>query len=197
MAEKALGNNTYEDYLALEAESDVKYEFHDGFILAMAGGTPEHAEIAVNFTWALKNALKQANKPCRVLSSDAKVYVEAVNRSYYPDATVVCGKKEISEKDPRAIINPTLVLEVLSESTAAFDRGEKFAHYRQLPTLREYVIINPQKPRVETYYRNEVGLWDIQEFTQLADMILLKSLACQVSVGDIYDMMFEEDDSIG
>ena len=192
MPEKTLGNNTYEDYLALEAESDVKYEFHDGFITAMAGGTPEHGEVAINFAWALKTALKKANKSCKIYSSDVKVHIGAVNRSFYPDVSIVCGTKKISNKDSRAITNPLLLLEVLSKTAAAFDQGEKFGHYRHLSSLQEYVIINPEKLFVETYYRNpQSGLWDIQLYTTIDDIIPFKSLDCQVAMTDIYDGIFE------
>ena len=186
MAEKALGNNTYEDYLALEAESDVKYEFHDGFIVAMAGGTPEHGIVAMNFGSTLNLAFQRLDKPCGTLSSDVKIHIEAANRSYYPDVSVVCGTLIKNEKDTRAITNPTLILEVLSPSTEAFDRGDKFHQYTKLTSLKEYVLINPSKPLVETFYRNEEGLWHIQTKSQLDDIVLLRSLGIEIKMADIY-----------
>lgn len=131
MAEKGSSNHTYKDYLALEAESDVKYEYHDGFIVAMAGGSPEHGLIAGNFISSVNGALLGGSKPCATFTSDVKVHIGATNRIYYPDASIVCGPYQRSPKDANALTNPILILEVLSESTMAFDRRAKFAHYCQ------------------------------------------------------------------
>lgn len=185
MGEKALGNSTYEDYLVIEAESEVKYEFHDGHIMAMAGGTLGHAQVAANFIWATKSALMKGQNPCNIYSSDAKVHIKAANRIFYPDASVVCGTPTTSEKDANALTNPRLILEVLSESTAAFDRGAKFFHYRQLLSLQEYVIISPVEPLVDTYYRTKEGFWDIHTYTKLDEIVALKSLDCEVTMADI------------
>ncbi len=186
MAEKALGNSTYEDYLALEAESDVKYEYHDGFIVAMAGGTPLHGKVCGNFISAVNNALEKANKPCDIYTSDVKVHIEAINKTFYPDASVTCGEVQTSEKDKNALINPILILEVLSKSTAAFDRGDKFTYYRHLPSLQEYIIVHPSKPIVEIFYRKEADLWQIQTITTLDEVIALRSLGIEIEMRSIY-----------
>lgn len=189
MGETALSNQTYEAYLALEAESEVKYEFHDGFISAMAGGTPEHGLIAMNFSTGLNSEIQRNNKPCAVYSSDVKMRIEHTNRTFYPDASVVCDKAEKSTKDPQALTNPVLILEVLSESTAAFDRGAKFAHYRQIESLREYVLVSQNEPMVDTYYRTDDGTWEIQTITNITDKVVLKSLDCEIPMSDIYRMV--------
>ncbi len=189
MAEKALSNHTYEDYLALEAESDIKYEFHDGFIVAMAGGSPEHSQIGANFIRYAGNALDRAGKSCIVHTGDLKVHIESTKRTFYPDVSIVCETPTYSPKDPNALTNPILILEVLSESTMAFDRGAKFAHYRQIPSLREYVLISQTESMVDTYYRTDDGTWEIQTITGLSATVVLKSLQCEVLMAEIYRLV--------
>ena len=189
MREEAVSTYTYEAYLSLEQESEIKYEFHDGFIVAMAGGSPEHSQIATNFTWAVNNALRNNNKSCISYNSDLKIQIDATRRSYYPDASVVCDKPIRSDKDNNAITNPILIVEVLSESTAAFDRGNKFAHYRQIPSLREYILISQEEATVDTYYRTDNGTWEIQTIMGLDKKVLLKSISCEISMADIYRLV--------
>lgn len=179
-----MSNYTYEAYLALEVESEIKHEYHDGMITAMAGGTIEHGIISSNFMRALPEL-----KECAIFPSDVKIHISASNRTFYPDASIVCGSFEKSEKDKNAIINPILILEVLSESTAAFDRGEKFAHYRQIPSLKEYILIGQTVAVVDTYYRTENGTWEIQTISGLTEKVLLKSIDCEISMEDIYRLV--------
>ncbi|MCB0855401.1 MAG: Uma2 family endonuclease [Bacteroidetes bacterium] len=186
MGEKALSNYSFDAYLALEAESETKYEFHDGMITAMAGGTPEHGQIAMNFGRGVGNSIVEKGKTCIVYSSDVKVHIASSKRIFYPDASIVCEKPVKSDTDPHAITNPILIVEVLSESTAMFDLGEKFAHYRDIPSLREYVIISQTQPTVHTYYRTDNGTWEITTISKLSDTVVLKSIGCEVSMADIY-----------
>jgi Uma2 family endonuclease len=141
------------DYLLREEAAATKHEFHDGEILAMSGGSPDHALVAANFIRALGNRL--SGKPCRVYTSDLRVAVAASTRFVYPDATVVCGALQFHPDDPsrHSVTNPTVIVEVLSPSTEAYDRGEKFNHYRRLPSLREYVLISPYAHTLETFLR--------------------------------------------
>jgi Uma2 family endonuclease len=131
---------TYAEYLAAEERSLEKHEFLDGEIYAMSGGMPEHAALAMAFGRTLGNAL--LGRPCRVFSSDARVRVQNTGLTTYPDVSVVCGKLETDPEDPSAITNPVLLVEVLSDSTEARDRGEKASHYRHLASLREYVLVS-------------------------------------------------------
>ena len=186
MAEQALSSYTYSDYLELEANSEEKYEFHGGYITAMAGGTLAHGQISVNVTTALRNSLEGAKKPCITYSSDVKVHVTASHRTYYPDGSVVYDTPEISSKDKHALINPILIVEVLSESMVAFDRGNKFAHYRKIPSLREYVLVSQSEPIVDTYYRLDSGAWEIQTIEGLSEWVTLKSLGIQLAMNSIY-----------
>lgn len=150
---------TYAEYVAFEQQSDTKHEFLRGEVFAMAGGTVEHGALAAAVTIALGNALR--DRPCRALSSDVRVRIQATGLSTYPDVTVVCGKLETDEDDPDGVLNPALVVEVLSDSTEAYDRGAKAAHYRRIPSLREYVLVSQREPLVEVYRRNERQNWEL------------------------------------
>jgi len=155
----------------------------------MAGGTPEHGQIAMNFGRAVGNALEKAKKSCIIYSRDVKVHISSVNRTFYPDASIVCRFPQTSEIDNQAIINPILILEILSANTVASDRGAKFAHYRELPTLREYVLISQSEPLVDTFYRTEDTTWDIHTSTQLTEKVNLKSIGCIIQMSDIYRLV--------
>lgn len=187
MGEKALDTFDLETYLEMEASSVEKYEYYDGYIHAMAGGSTEHGEIAGNVIASLKAALKGAGKSCKVYTSDVKIAIQRSNRRFYPDASVVCGPPERDEREPNAITNPVLVAEVLFEGTESLDRGEKFVAYRQLPSLREYLLINQYKVQVEVFSRNEDGNWRIQTLTDLSQQIELPALGIVLSTADIYD----------
>ncbi|MEL6653861.1 MAG: Uma2 family endonuclease [Bacteroidota bacterium] len=194
MTQVAVAKYDYEAYLAVEKEPGNKYEYHNGMITAMAGGTPEHGMITMNIGRALGNALEK--EPCSVLSSDVKVRIEVSNRTFYPDVSVVCGEIQKSERDVNAIINPKLIVEVLSESTASFDLGEKFAHYRKLTSLEQYIIISQESPLVHTYYRTQDGTWEIQTFAEAKEKIELKSIRATIEMADIYRRVSGIDPSV-
>ncbi len=150
---------TYAEYLAFEARGETKHEYLAGEVFAMAGGTVEHGALAAAMTVALGSALR--GRPCRALSSDVRVRIQSTDLSTYPDVTVVCGKVETDEKDPDGVLNPSLIVEVLSDSTEAYDRGAKAAHYRRIPSLGEYVLVSQREPLIEVYRRNERGNWEL------------------------------------
>ncbi len=152
---------TYAAYLAAELVSETKHEYLRGEVYAMAGGTPEHAALQAAVLIELGMALR--GRPCRTYGSDLRVRVEATDLSTYPDITVVCGSLETSVIDPHAATNPMLIVEVLSDSTEAYDRGEKFAHYRRVPSLREYVLVSQHELRIESFYKSEQGVWMLDE----------------------------------
>lgn len=152
--------SSYAEYIALEIEGELKHEYIDGLILAMTGGTLEHGRLAVAMAQELGRLV--AGKPWRVFSSDARVRVQATNRSTYPDLSLVCGEVLRASDDREAITNPILLVEVLSESTERSDRGEKFAHYRRLDSLVDYVLISQTEPRVECFHRTDRG-WILTE----------------------------------
>jgi Uma2 family endonuclease len=189
MGEKALDQQSYETYLALEAESDIKYEYHDGLIVAMAGGTPTHSQLGANAVTELNLALRAKGSPCRVYNSDLKVRIESINRTYYPDASVGCEEPQYSEKDPHALVNPILIIEVLSDSNEDFDRGTKFSRYRRLPSLQEYLLISQHEVMVDVFYRREADLWETYLVGGLDGVVPLRSLGCELRLADLYRLV--------
>ena len=189
MGEKALSTATYETYLQIEAESDVKHEFHDGLIVAMAGGTPTHSLLGANANTALNIALRSKGAGCRVYNSELKIRVPSTNRALYPDATVICGDPEFNSEDPHGLLNPILIVEVLSDSTDSYDRGDKFFHYRQIPSLKEYLLVSQNNVKVESFFRREENLWEINYAIGREDSIILKSLGVELSMADLYRMV--------
>jgi Uma2 family endonuclease len=173
---------TYAQYLAQEEPSLEKHEYLRGQVWAMAGGSPSHALIATNIAIALGKAL--AGRPCAVFSSDLRVRVEKTDRSTYPDVTVVCGKRAMAADDANAIVNPTLIVEVLSDSTEASDRGEKFAHLQHLPSLQEYVLVSQELQRIEVFRRGEGHTWTLLPST--SGRVPLLSVDAVLDFADVY-----------
>ena len=171
------------DYQELETTESIRYEYHDGEVFAMAGGSPKHGAIASNITVLISNHLAEG---CRAFNSDVKVYVASVNKGLYPDLSVACRPIEL-KKEVNAITSPILLVEVLSESTADYDRGAKFRHYSQLASLREYVLVEQQTWTVETRYRRDLGeTWEMNWFEGEVDELLLRSLNIKLPIRDIY-----------
>ncbi|MSP63049.1 MAG: Uma2 family endonuclease [Myxococcales bacterium] len=171
-----------QEFVAFEAASDIKHEYLRGEVFAMAGGTPEHAALQASLGGELRQALR--GRPCRVFSADLKVRVVETDLFTYPDLSVVCGKLERAPGDDNAIVNPTLLVEVLSDSSEAYDRGEKFAHYRRIPSLRDYVLVSQRAPRMEVFSRNGAT----RQFTEAGpgEVIALPSLEIAISVDEVY-----------
>lgn len=182
MAEPARSRVSYAEYLALEARADDKHEYLDGVVRAMAGGTIEHGRLSSRVQGLIRRGLRG---PWEVFSSDVKVFVAASNRSTYPDASVVCGRVETAEIDAEAIVNPVVLVEVLSDSTEGYDRGEKFRHYRRLESLREYVLVSQREPLVEVW-RREGDLWRPVEHGP-GDDVRLASVDAAFPVDALYD----------
>lgn len=179
---------TYADYLAFEASSNVKHEFLDGQIYAMAGGTPEHAALAAAVTGLLFPQLRTGR--CRAHNADLRVRVPTTGLTTYPDITVVCGPRERDATDPLAVTNPTLVVEVLSRSTEKYDRGEKFEHYKNLPSLRQYVLVSYRDRGVEVWTRDAADGWTsmVAPEGQVAE---LASVGARLDVRELYDAAAE------
>lgn len=173
---------SYGEYLELEAGSDQRYEFIDGVAYAMAGGTPEHSRLAAAMIIALGIAL--ADRGCTVYTSDLKLRIDATNRSTYADAVVVCGPEVRSKLDPNALTNPTVIVEVLSTSTEASDRGEKWRHYQHLTSLREYVLVSQDEPYIEVFRRS--GDEWVLRTARAGQLFELPSQGVQISVDRIY-----------
>ena len=143
---------TYQDYVWLEEESSTRHEFLTGEIVAMAGGTPEHAAMAAEIIGQLREQLR--GRPCRVFTSDLGVRVIQTGLATYPDASVVCGPTVRDPDKKTNVINPRILVEITSDSTEDYDRGEKLAHYQQIPTLEAVVIVSHREPRIEVWSRD-------------------------------------------
>ena len=173
---------TYAEYLAFEAKSETKHEFVNGEVYAMAGGTVEHARLQARVIFMLVGAL--GGRPCETFSSDLRVLVAVTGRSTYPDVTVVCDRVEHSALDPDAATNPTVIFEVLSPTTEADDRGEKWAHYQQIPSLRHYVLVAQHRPRAEVFTRTDLG-WHYAEVLP-GGAITLPAVEVSLPLDDLY-----------
>ena len=181
---------SFADYLALEEASNTKHEFLNGEIYAMAGGTPEHAALAVATSATLLAQLRGG--PCRVFSSDLRVRVLATGLATYPDVTVVCGPMERDPEGAETATNPRLVVEVSSKSTEAYDRGEKLDHYRRIPSLQAVVLISHRNPEIEVWERAADGEWRPRTFLagQTAE---LEAMRLRLAVDEIYAAAREPD----
>lgn len=175
-----------EDYLALERESLEKHEYFDGEIFAMAGTSEEHANISSNINISLGIQLKK--RPCKSYQSDLRVHIPATGLYTYPDVMVVCGKAELLEDAfLDTVLNPVLIIEVLSPSTADYDKGTKFDHYRTIESLQEYILVWQDKKRVARYTKQENESWVLRDFIGDDAEIALSSIDCQITMEDIYD----------
>jgi Uma2 family endonuclease len=173
---------TEAEYLAMERVSSTKHELWNEEVFAMPGGTLVHAALAANVGSALVNAVGE--RKCLVLSSDAKVHVPLTRGFVYPDVSVVCGETETFDDHQDVLLNPVLVVEVLSESTERFDRGDEFAGYRSIPSLVDYVLVSQEDRRVEVYTRQSTGGWLLQTYEDGG--VVLPSLDATLSLEAIY-----------
>ncbi|CAN94031.1 hypothetical protein sce3871 [Sorangium cellulosum So ce56] len=180
---------TYAEYLEQERASPTKHEFLNGEIFAMAGGTPEHARLCANVIAEIRAQLR--GRPCVVYSADLRVRVQATGLATYPDVSVVCGRLERDIEDKDAALNPIVLVEVLSESSEAYDRGQKFAHYRRIPSLREYVLVSQHEQRIEVFHRNEDDSWTLRE-ARAGEGAHLEAVGCALSVDEIYRDPFSQ-----
>lgn len=178
---------TPEEYLVFERSSEQKHEYADGEIFAMSGGTREHSLIAQNFARELGNALIE--RTCEVHGSDLKIAVLATSRYFYPDVFVVCGEPRFADKQRDSVVNPKVIVEVLSDSTERYDRGDKFAHYRRIDTLQDYVLASQSEPLVEHYRRLPDGTW-LYRALGPGERLVLPSLGCEVEVDRMYVKVF-------
>ena len=186
---------TIEEYLALEENSLTNHEFDNGKLIPMAGGTPLHSLIKANVVTALNNGIRSAKKNHLVFNSDIRIHLPVFNKGVMPDAAVVVGKANFSIEHPVGLLlNPTLIVEVLSDGNESYDRGEKFARYRTLPSLEEYVLVSQNTPRVETFVKQN-GKWFINEAAEGLDAeIELVALGVKLSLKEIYwNVSFEEE----
>lgn len=174
---------TYAEYCAFEREAAVKHEYLRGEVFARAGATLEHGRLAMQIGYMLGNALE--GRPCRVFSSDVRVRVEATDFDSYPDLSVVCGDPQVAEADSHVLLNPLLLVEVLSPSTEGYDRREKASHYRRIPSLRGYLLAAQDQPRLELQIRTSDGRWMVLE-AGAGEQLPIEPLGIELSVDEVY-----------
>jgi Uma2 family endonuclease len=173
------------DYLAIERAAATKSEFFDGEMFAMAGTTKNHARIVMNLSRELSARLK--GRTCEPFATDLRVKVEANGLYTYPDLVVVCGEQRFEDDRLDTLLNPTLIVEVLSETTERYDRVKKFDLYRALPSLQEYVLVSQSEPRVEQFLRQPDGGWNLRITTDPTDFVNLTSIECEIPFAEIYE----------
>ena len=173
-----------EEYLAFERAAEYKNEYFDGEIVAMTGASRRHNLINVNVLSEFRGQLKKA--PCEVYPSEMRVRIPAANLYTYPDVTVVCGEPEFEDDYVDTLLNPTLVVEVLSKSTASYDRTLKSSYYRTLESLKEYLLISQDEYKVEQYVRQQGGRWLLTDIVSLEGRVELASVPCALELREVY-----------
>ena len=175
---------TVEEYLALEREAEFKHEYISGEIVAMAGATREHILITGNIAQRLRNQLE--GSPCETYSNDMRVRTTPSDY-VYPDVVVVCDEPQFEDNEFDTLLNPTVVIEVLSKSTEARDRGEKFSDYRGIASVKDVVFVSQYRMRAEHYVRQANGEWILHEVTLPSETITLESIGCTLTLAEIYE----------
>lgn len=177
--------STPEEYLAREAQAEYKSEYYDGEIHMMAGGSEPHSVIAVNVITALSVALER--KPCKVYNSEMRLLIQRRRTYVYPDAMVICGKTEFQTGRTDVVTNPLVIVEVLSPSTREHDRIEKFALYKQIESVREYILVNSERMVVSILRRQgDTGKWTIDVLNHPDDVLLFESLDIEIPLAKLY-----------
>ncbi|MBI3951604.1 MAG: Uma2 family endonuclease [Acidobacteria bacterium] len=176
---------TPEEYLAIERKAEYKSEYFNGEVFAMAGAGERHNLIVANLIMELGRQLKK--RPCKVYPSDMRVKIPVTGLYTYPDVVVVCGEPMFEDEHKDTLLNPTVLIEVLSESTEAYDRGKKFEHYRSVESLSDYVLIAQDAPKIEHYVRQPGNLWLLSETSGSQDIVQIDSIQCELALTEVYD----------
>jgi len=174
-----------EEYLEIEKSASEKHEYFQGEIFAMSGAKLEHNIVSRNLLVALSNKLK--GKPCKPFGSNLRIHIEKNSLFTYPDISVFCEDVQTLNDDKANALNPTLIIEVLSLSTRSYDLGEKFSLYRSVPTLKEYVAVDPLKVYIEVHFINNNNNWELREYKDISDDIYLPSLQMSLRISEIYE----------
>jgi Uma2 family endonuclease len=181
-------NLSFEEWLAGErANLEGRSEFVNGEVFAMTGASLAHNAIVTNISAELRNQMK--GRPCQVYANDVKVLIRSANAGTYPDLVALCGEPELLDDRRDVLLNPSLIVEVLSDSTEAYDRGDKFALYRRLPSLQEYLLVSQNRVGVELYSRGADGRWILTDYTALDDRVPLASIDCTLALAEVYDKL--------
>jgi len=174
-----------EEYRNLETIAEVKHEYHDGEIIEMTGGSINHNSILINLIVLLKLALRGTNY--RLQSSDLRLWIPQYNRGLYPDLMIIAGEPLFSDNRNDEILNPCLIIEVLSPSTSGYDRGDKFRYYRSIPQLNQYLLVSQGEILIESYSKTSENHWLLQEYIPARGIISLDSLGISLNLADIYE----------
>jgi Uma2 family endonuclease len=177
---------TLEEYFALELASEEKYEYFDGEVFSMSGASLNHEQIVANLIFSLRERLR--GRPCRALPSNTRVIVPSQQPYRYPDLTALCSEPQTrTVGGVDALLNPALIVEVLSPSTEAYDRGDKFTHYKSIESFAEYLLIAQHRPHITHYVKGDDGTWQYEEVNELDKSLWLASLECPLELGDVYE----------
>ena len=174
-----------EEYLEMENAADEKSEYYKGEVFAMSGAKIPHVKITSNLLIAL--GLKLKGKKCQPYGSDARIHIESNTLFTYPDITIICGEVITLNNDDYNVLNPTVIIEVLSKSTKNYDRGEKFKLYRDIPTLKEYILADSESIHIEVFRLNENGHWELEEYNSLDESVLIKAIDETLILSEIYE----------
>jgi Uma2 family endonuclease len=185
MATQTKPGYTPEEHLDIERSSEVKSEYLGGEIFAMSGASERHNLITGNILAGLHAQFRDG--PCKVYSNDMRVKVRSTGLYTYPGVVAVCGKARFDDERKDTLINPSVIIEVLSESTEAYDRGEKFEHYRKVDSLAEYLLVSQERHHIDHYVRQADNQWLLSEASSLEDRIKLPSINCLLTLNEIYD----------
>jgi Uma2 family endonuclease len=181
---------TEDEYLVFERASAERHEFADGEIFAMSGGTYKHTTVAANIIRDLGQELR--GRRCTVQTSDMRIHFSTTGRYVYADASVVCGRPQFKDETHDTLLNPKLIVEVLSPSTEAYDRGDKFAQYQTIPSVMHYVLAAQDKPRIEVFTRQDDGSWNLRNYGP-GDRVALSAIECAIEVDQVYTNVFDSD----
>jgi Uma2 family endonuclease len=176
---------TPEEYLNRERQAEHRSEYYRGEMFAMAGASANHNWIVLNTGSHLREQLK--SKPCRVYPSDLKLRVEATGLFTYPDLSIVCGEPRLESDHGDVLLNPVVLVEVLSDSTEAYDRGKKFEHYRTIPSLQHYVLITQDRHSIDCFTRSNGESWNLTSCKGLSGKITLEAIECELLGSEVYD----------
>lgn len=187
MLAKSDSKLTVQEYLAFERQSETRHELVDGEIVAMSGASRAHGLIAWNLTGVLHPQLKKQG--CEAFSADMRVHVPVTDRYTYPDLVVVCGEPQFEDEELDTLINPTLIVEILSPTTEDKDRGTKLFQYRSIPSLQVILLVAQDRIHVEQFLRQEDGTWILTDFDNLGDLLELPAIGSRLTLADAYDQV--------
>ncbi len=176
---------TLEEYLELDRNSDQRFEYWEGEVFSMSGVSEEHAQIEVDLTTLLN--LRLSVKGCRLFPANMRIKVPSMPPYRYGDLSALCGKAKFEKIDGvDALVNPMLIVEVLSYSTEGYDRGDKFTHYKSIPSFREYLLVAQHRPHITHFIKQENGAWINHEYNDLNEVVKLTSVGCEFSLHEVY-----------